>query len=29
MGPESAPAGLIVGHFTDPEGNHTGVAGPE
>lgn len=27
MGPERAPTGLIVGHFTDPEGNLIGVAG--
>ena len=29
MGPEQAPGGeLAVGHFTDPEGNLIGVAGP-
>jgi uncharacterized protein len=28
MGPERAPSGLVVGHFTDPEGNLIGVAGP-
>jgi predicted enzyme related to lactoylglutathione lyase len=28
MGPERAPTGLVVGHFTDPEGNLIGVAGP-
>jgi len=28
MGPERAPTGLVVGHFTDPEGNLLGVAGP-
>lgn len=29
MGPERAPGtGLVVGHFTDPEGNLIGVAGP-
>jgi hypothetical protein len=28
MGPERAPAGLVVGHFTDPEGNLIGLAGP-
>jgi predicted enzyme related to lactoylglutathione lyase len=28
MGPERAPTGLVVGHFTDPEGNVVGVAGP-
>ena len=29
MGPEQAPGtGLVVGHFTDPEGNLIGVAGP-
>ena len=28
MGPERAPGGdLVVGHFTDPEGNLIGVAG--
>ncbi|MBV9382498.1 MAG: VOC family protein [Streptosporangiaceae bacterium] len=27
MGPERAPTGLMVGHFTDPEGNLIGVAG--
>jgi len=27
MGPERAPAGLVIGHFTDPEGNLIGVAG--
>jgi len=27
MGPVRAPAGLVVGHFTDPEGNLIGVAG--
>lgn len=28
MGPEKAPGGdLLVGHFTDPEGNLIGVAG--
>jgi uncharacterized protein len=27
MGPETAPGGgLVVGHFTDPEGNLIGVA---
>jgi predicted enzyme related to lactoylglutathione lyase len=26
MGPERAPTGLVVGHFTDPEGNLVGVA---
>jgi predicted enzyme related to lactoylglutathione lyase len=30
MGPEKNPeANLVVGHFTDPEGNLIGVAGPE
>jgi hypothetical protein len=24
---ERAPSGLVVGHFTDPEGNLIGVAG--
>jgi uncharacterized protein len=29
MGPEHAPGGdLVVGHFTDPEGNLIGLAGP-
>ena len=27
MGPERAPTGLVVGHFTDPEGNLIGGAG--
>jgi hypothetical protein len=27
LGPERAPTGLVVGHFTDPEGNLMGVAG--
>jgi predicted enzyme related to lactoylglutathione lyase len=27
MGPVTAPNGLVVGHFTDPEGNLIGVAG--
>jgi uncharacterized protein len=27
MGPETAPNGLVVGHFTDPAGNLIGVAG--
>jgi uncharacterized protein len=27
MGPARAPTGLVVGHFTDPEGNVIGVAG--
>jgi hypothetical protein len=26
MGPEQAPTGLVVGHFTDPEGNLIGLA---
>jgi uncharacterized protein len=26
MGPEQAPSGLVVGHFTDPEGNLIGLA---
>jgi predicted enzyme related to lactoylglutathione lyase len=26
MGPEKAPTGLVVGHFTDPEGNLVGLA---
>ncbi len=29
MGPERSPGSdLVVGHFTDPEGNLMGVAGP-
>jgi len=28
MGPVTAPTGLVVGHFTDPEGNLVGLAGP-
>jgi uncharacterized protein len=27
MGPARAPSGLVVGHFTDPEGHLIGVAG--
>ena len=27
VGPERSPTGLVVGHFTDPEGNLIGVAG--
>jgi hypothetical protein len=27
MCPERAPTGLVVGHFTDPEGSLIGVAG--
>ena len=27
MGPVASPNGLVVGHFTDPEGNLIGVAG--
>ncbi len=27
MGPARAPTGLVVGHFTDPEGNLIGIAG--
>jgi predicted enzyme related to lactoylglutathione lyase len=27
MGPVRAPTGLVVGHFTDPEGHLIGVAG--
>ena len=27
LGPARAPTGLVVGHFTDPEGNLIGVAG--
>jgi predicted enzyme related to lactoylglutathione lyase len=29
MGPEGTPGTLMVGQFTDPEGNLIGVAGPE
>jgi hypothetical protein len=25
---EQSPSGLVIGHFTDPEGNLIGVAGP-
>lgn len=28
MGPEGTPGALVVGQFTDPEGNLIGVAGP-
>jgi predicted enzyme related to lactoylglutathione lyase len=28
MGPVTSPSGLVVGHFTDPEGTLIGVAGP-
>ena len=28
MGPATSPSGLVVGHFTDPEGNLIGLAGP-
>jgi uncharacterized protein len=27
MGPAKSPSGLVVGHFTDPEGTLVGVAG--
>src|ERR1700727_2172260 len=27
MGPAASPSGLVVGHFTDPEGTLIGVAG--
>ncbi len=27
MGPATSPSGVVVGHFTDPEGNLVGVAG--
>jgi hypothetical protein len=27
MGPATSPNGLVVGHFTDPEGSLIGVAG--
>jgi predicted enzyme related to lactoylglutathione lyase len=26
IGPEKAPTGLVIGHFTDPEGNLIGLA---
>jgi predicted enzyme related to lactoylglutathione lyase len=29
MGPEGTPGTLVVGQFTDPEGNLIGVAGPQ
>lgn len=29
MGPEGVPGQLVVGQFTDPEGNLIGVAGPQ
>ena len=30
LGPEKSPSGtLVVGHFTDPEGNLVGIAGPK
>jgi predicted enzyme related to lactoylglutathione lyase len=28
LGPEHAPSGIVIGHFTDSEGNLIGVAGP-
>jgi uncharacterized protein len=28
MGPVISPSGLVVGHFTDPEGSLIGLAGP-
>lgn len=28
MGPEGVPGKLVVAHFTDPEGNLLGLAGP-
>jgi hypothetical protein len=28
MGPARSPSGLLVGHFTDPEGTLIGLAGP-
>jgi predicted enzyme related to lactoylglutathione lyase len=28
MGPEGTPGTLVVAHFTDPEGNLIGIAGP-
>jgi len=27
MGPARSPSGLVIGHFTDPEGSLIGVAG--
>lgn len=27
MGPVTSPKGLVIGHFTDPEGTLIGVAG--
>jgi hypothetical protein len=27
MGPAASPSGLVVGHFTDPEGSLIGLAG--
>lgn len=29
MGPEGTPGHLVVGQFTDPQGNLIGVAGPQ
>ena len=29
MGPATSPSGLVVGHFTDPEGTVIGLAGAE
>ena len=29
LGPVTSPSGLVVGHFTDPEGNLMGVAGAD
>jgi len=29
MGPATSPSGLVVGHFTDPEGTLIGLAGAE
>lgn len=28
LGPERSPSGLVIGHFTDPDGNLIGVAAP-
>jgi uncharacterized protein len=28
LGPDRSPNGLVIGHFTDPQGNRVGVAGP-
>jgi uncharacterized protein len=28
LGSDRSPSGLVIGHFTDPQGNRVGVAGP-